>query len=213
VQFVDPRPTWIEVDPTGQHLYVSCSGLDDGSGGDILRFDLPVATGIPSNPTHSDPTPTISSTGFHPNGKYMYATLKGAANTAKQFDVDPVTGALTLLPIDVQTGVEPAMINVTNDGAFAYIAYSNSAGFGHIAAFHVDPMNGNLMTPPNFTLDGPHPTALMLDPTDHILYVTNTGTNNVSVMLINPDTGDLAVGTPAMCGVGPTSIVVVGVAQ
>jgi 6-phosphogluconolactonase (cycloisomerase 2 family) len=213
VQFVDPRPTCIEVDPTGQHLYVACSGLDDGTGADILRFDLPVATGIPTNPTHSDATPSISSTGFHPNGKYLYAMLKGAANTAKQFDVDPVTGALTLLPLDVQTGVEPAAIDVTNDGRFAYIAYSNSNGFGHVAAFHVDPMNGNLMTPPDFALDGPHPSALALDPIDRILYVTNYGTNNVSVMAINPDSGDLAVGTPTMCGVGPTSIVVLGVSQ
>jgi 6-phosphogluconolactonase len=209
VQFIDPHPSWVESDPTGQFLYVGCAGPGPGT---IRTYRLPLDTGIPIS-VDTDPAPAVSSLGFHPSGRYVYATLKGGVSFTIYFTINVLTGELTQAPGTVSPGVEPSGVTVSRDGKSAYVAYTNTLGHGHVAFFHIDPMTGELLLPAELSSDGTHPTALAIDQTGRFLYVSNNGSNNVSVMAIDPDSGQLTIGTPKACGLGPSSILVLGASQ
>ena len=54
---------------------------------------------------------------------------------------------------------------------------------------------------------------LGVDPSGRFLYVANNGSNNVSVMSIDPSDGMLTIRTPKPCGLAPSAVLVTGITQ
>jgi 6-phosphogluconolactonase (cycloisomerase 2 family) len=208
---LDSHPTWVATDPTGQYLYVANSGTGTPGTGTVASFRLPVASGLPLS-VGTSVAPGVNGLGFHPNGKFMYATLKNS-DAMIQFAIDAGNGALTLVPNIARAGLEPSSITVTPDGRFAYVAFANSYDIGHTALLLIDPVTGYLITPASPAQDGLHPIDLAVDPSGRFLYVANSGSNDVSLMTINLATGLLTIETPKACGLLPSAILVTGVTQ
>jgi len=210
-QILNSHPTWVTTDPTGQYLYVANSGTGIPGTGTVASFRTPVATGIPLS-VESSAAPGINGLGFHPSGKYMYAMLKHS-NAMVEFTIDVSNGSLTLFPNVARAGLEPTSVAVTPDGRFAYVAFANSIGMGHTSLLPIDPTTGFLITPASPAEDGLHPIDVGADPSGRFLYVANSGSNDVSLMSIDPVSGELTVHAPKACGLAPSAILVTGVTQ
>jgi 6-phosphogluconolactonase (cycloisomerase 2 family) len=208
-QSLSSRPAWVTTDPTGQYLYVANSGNGLPGTGNVSAYRLPVATGIPLGVGTSQ-TPGIDGLGFHPSGKYMYAMLKHS-DAMVEFTLNVNSGVLTLFPAVARAGLEPS--SITPNGRWAYVAFTNSSDVGHTSLLAIDPETGFLLTPASPAQDGVHPVDLGVDPSGRFLYVANNGSNNVSVMSIDPSDGMLTILTPKPCGIAPNAILVTGITQ
>jgi 6-phosphogluconolactonase (cycloisomerase 2 family) len=211
MQPITGKPMWVATDPTGQFLYVANNGTGDPGTGNVATFRLQVATGVPIS-VGTSPAPGVNGLGFHPTGKYMYATLKNANGTI-EYTIDTSSGALVLFPGVARAGLEPMSISVSPDGRRSYVAFQNSFDTGHTAFFPLDPLTEFPQTPAQTYVDGLHPVDLGVDPSGRFLYVANSGSNNVSLMTIDPATGELTIGAPKACGLAPSAVLVSGVTQ
>jgi 6-phosphogluconolactonase (cycloisomerase 2 family) len=210
-QPLQSHPTWVTVDPTGQYLYVANSGTGLPGTGTVAAFRLPVSTGIPVSVASSQ-APGVNGLGCHASGKYIYAMLEHS-NAMIEFTVDVSNGALTLFPSVARAGLEPTSVASTPDGRFAYVSFANSQSIGHTALLPIDPATGFLITPAFPVQGGLHPIDLAVDPSGRFLYVANSGSDDVSLMTIDPTSGELTVGASKMCGLAPSAILVTGVTQ
>ncbi len=81
-----------------------------------------------------------------PNGKSAYVPVQGttpccAPGTVLEYNVDPVTGALSpKAPAGVPTGRSPAVLAVSPNGKSAYV----SDGDGKVSQYDIDPSSGAL---------------------------------------------------------------------
>jgi 6-phosphogluconolactonase len=121
------------------------------------------------------------------------------------FAIDPKTGALHQIGQASSGGAGPAYISVDASGHSAFVAnYFGSS----IASYRIEP-NGALTQPvdridfkdhekfgalgPNSThQDAPHPHCATLSPDNRFLLVCDLGTDQISVFLVDPETGQLA---------------------
>ena len=88
---------------------------------------------------------------------------------------------------------------------FAYVANSN----GTVSIYAVNLKTGQLRSN-GYTLAGPLPNAVTVDPSGRFAYVANTGSTNISAYTINANTGELTptTGSPYAAGTRPTSVTV-----
>ena len=141
----------------------------------------------------------------------MYAVLRDADVTV-QYAMDPATGELTLLPGTADGGLQPTAITISSAGTAAYVSAYNPIGNGNVAHFALNSLF-HLVGPAEFTTDGLHPVDLSIDPSGRFLYVANSGSNDVSVMQVDPLTGALTVSTPVASGLQPAALVVTSITQ
>src|SRR5262249_24553095 len=76
----------------------------------------------------------------HPNGKFLYASNRGA-DTIAIFSIDPTTGKLTPLGQVLTGGKEPRHFLIDPSGAYLLAENQNS---NTITVFHIDPKTGGL---------------------------------------------------------------------
>jgi YVTN family beta-propeller protein len=203
-QEIGPRPTWVSCDPTGRFLYCANSGAPSGGVSSISAFRITLALGIPQV-SATVVTSGVFALGFHPSGRYAYATLQGT-NSLVHYAINGADGALTLLPGVATSGLKPTAIAFNPDGRFCHVGYSG-AGTGHVASFGID-QSGAPIVPPSTTTDGLGPLDLVAEASGRFVYVANTFSNDVSIMSIDPITGALTVAGSVATGLAPTSIVV-----
>jgi 6-phosphogluconolactonase len=98
----------------------------------------------------------------HPNGKFLYASNRGAASLIAIFAIDAATGKLT--PIDrVPTqGKDPRHFAIDPTGNYLFVANQSSA---NIVVFRVDQTTGRL-TPTGKNLDVPLPVCIVFVPAE-----------------------------------------------
>jgi len=133
---------------------------------------------------------TISSTGLYtapavvPLGGVVIIARSKASNSATFWSAD--VGALT----------------------GARFAYASSASDNSIQIFTTDEKTGNLQTKSIFSVGpGKAPAALALSANAKFLYSLNRGTNDISILAINPATGDLTNAGTVAVPTGPYAMV------
>jgi DNA-binding beta-propeller fold protein YncE len=152
-----------------------------------------------------------------PDGKSVYVTNVGITGlgTISQYNVDPVTGALSpKTPATVATGTGPLRIAVTPDGRSVYVTnFGNPVGpppGTTVSQYNVDPVTGALSPKvPATVATGSRPQGIAVSPDGKNVYVTNIGDDTVSQYSIDALTGALSPITPATVatGSGPSDVV------
>lgn len=77
---------------------------------------------------------------FHPNGRFLYGSNRGH-DSIVIYEVDPITGRLTLIGHQAAGGAVPRNFTLSPDGQWMLVAHQNSST---VAAFRVDAVTGRL---------------------------------------------------------------------
>jgi DNA-binding beta-propeller fold protein YncE len=171
---LDGSLAWaVRVTPDGKSAYVT-------NRGSVSQYDIDPVIGTlsPKNPPSVPAGPNSNfGLGVSPDGKNAYVTTFEPSSAAGvlQYDIDPLTGALSpKTPPGVAAGVTPVGVVVTPDGRSAYVANINS---NTISEYNIDPATGNLSPKdPATVATGTGPTdGLAVTPDGKSLYVGNSG--------------------------------------
>jgi YVTN family beta-propeller protein len=176
-----PHPFSMDVDPTGQFLYVA-NRMDGQPAGSLAVFRIDADTGVPT-PVNQSPPPaplgaSPESVAVDPTGQYVYVVNAGS-NDITAFVIDPATGAAITIPGSPfpapgdpaqYIGGVPQQLEVRADGQFLYVAIGQRNP-GLIQQLGIDP-GGQLRR----VIGSPFPTepnlrSLTVDPTGQFLYV------------------------------------------
>ena len=210
----------IVIEPGGKFLYV----VEETGDTNPDRFEhiavmsidptTGVLTSLPGSP-FAAVGGALGALALHPSGKLLYLS-NPFTNDVAAFSLDPTTGRLTPIDADPNTaGIQnfgvpsPHSMAFDQSGKFLYVA---SIG---IAEFIVDPATG-FLTPvdadpnaagiENFAAPGVGPYSITVDPTNRFAYVTNEGSDDVTLFAIDPGTGALSVFDTVRARVLPVSL-------
>ncbi len=199
---------FVAISPTGEFAYVANRG--DGTAGTatISAFRLQLESGIPVPLGSPVTAPGIAGVAFHPDGRSVYAVLRGSDALAR-YTLDPASGILTVAPPAAGSGFEPSSLAVDPRGGYVWAAYTGAAAAGEIDVLPIQP-GGALGLSLQEIVDGTDPIALSLDPSGRFLYAANQGSHDVSVISVDPSTGLLTVRTPMIAGTEPVAVVASG---
>jgi 6-phosphogluconolactonase len=105
---------------------------------------------------------TIGSADIHisSNGKYLYASNRGDANSLAIFSIDPLTGKLTVKGFQPTLGLTPRNFMIDPSGHWLLVANQASS---NVVIFKIDPQTG-LLSPTNTQLSIPAPVCLKMTP-------------------------------------------------
>jgi 6-phosphogluconolactonase (cycloisomerase 2 family) len=192
--------------PNGQFLYVF-------SLNSIYVYNV-TSTGL--TPVTGSPFTGVLGTGNNagqgtvdPTGKYLYVTAQGH-DAIYGFSIGASGAPAALASSPFVAGSFPDQINIDPSGSFVYVAnredawvYSLNSSTGALTATSQNRTMG-------FGIAGQllssGSSALTFTP--KALYVTNTGSNNVSQFTITPSTGALTAGSPVAAGTAPKGVAV-----
>src|SRR5579862_4394973 len=204
-------PVQAIVDPSGHFLYVANS-LDPL--GTISAFSIDSSTGV-LTPILGSPFTTLINGGpsgmaVHPNGKFLYVGMVGAAGPTNQIvveSIDSATGAL--LPVSGSpflTGSEPNGLAIDPAGKFLFSA---NAGDGTVSAFTIDSAGGGLteINGSPYTA-GVQPAFLVTNSTSATLYVLDAQSTTILAYTIS-SSGALTPVAPINGGGGATGLAIV----
>jgi 6-phosphogluconolactonase (cycloisomerase 2 family) len=208
---VGARPAWVGCEPAGEFLYVANAGDTTQGSSNISVFRVDVETGVPAPSAANAAAPGIASIGFHPGARQAYAALPGSDVIAR-YAINRTTGALTAIPPPIGQNNQPAMLTFSPNGHFAYAAMENPASNGQLAAYLVGP-DGDLDAVLQSLPDGLNPVDLGVDPSGRFLYSANRGSDNVSILVLDPASGLMSPQPPVQSGLSPSAIVVSGLPQ
>jgi len=209
---VGNQALWVECDPTGGYLYAACKGNGPGTAV-ISKLRISPVNGELTDLGNPEVASGVTALGFHPSKPALYAVLN-TANAIATYAMDPVSGDLTVVPGGAgNSGLGPTAIEISPDGSFGFVTYFDAPGHGHVAKFAVDPVTAKLVVPAVQYQDGMHPTDLELDGTGLRLYVTNSGTNDISIFEVDPVAGTLSLMNPVLTGLDPSALVVTTITQ
>jgi 6-phosphogluconolactonase (cycloisomerase 2 family) len=178
-------PSLVQVDPSGEFLYVG-----DATEGVVSSFDIDGATGLLSNRRDIVSYPPVSLSivaGTAPATRvpaHAYIANQDSG-TVSAFDIDAASGALAPVP-GSPFAVAPAPATITTYGSdrFALIGPNNGV-------FALDPATGALVAP---TASGVGPTTgvPLIEATGRFAYKPNSGVNAVLDYSVSPATGALS---------------------
>ncbi len=214
-------PKSVTVDPSGRFVYVSNWSQNDNS---ISGYRIDTATGsltpIPGSPFPGGSSPIFLKVDV--NDKYAYGL---DANSTREYAVDPVTGALTLVASWVfpVIAIFPPELDIDPTGKFLFVALQ-AEDVSNILGYEIDPLTGSLspVAGSPFSDLNKLPSWLAFDPSGKFAYVANgefesgNGTgfdNTVSAYAVNPSSGFLTTvpGSPFISGTagsGPYAIAI-----
>jgi 6-phosphogluconolactonase (cycloisomerase 2 family) len=216
------RSLSVTVDPSGRFAYAVATGgvqalTIDSSTGALTAVGGLAGAGTSPQFVTVDPT-----------GKFAYVPNSGAA-TLSAYTIDATSGALTRIDADgnpangiqdFPAGGGPSSVAVHPSGKFAYVA---NAADDIIQAFTINAATGALTdifvaggdcstVPGGNCLTGDAPRFVSVDRGGKFLYVTNVGTDDVSIYTIDAATGaltEIPTGR-VLAGDGPSAIGIVG---
>ncbi len=191
-------PSWLTVGPSGKFLYVSHHGTDSISAYSIAAngalteiagspFTLPAANcGLFCEAT-------ADQMAYDPQAETLYVQ-SDYGWIVGTFTVNATTGALTWV-YNEPTGSGPSAVTVDTTGKFVYVTNAVNA---NVSAYSVTTTamsgaNPEPLTPvagQPFTAGGT-PVSVVVEPTDHYLYVANSGDNTISAFSIDSGSGAL----------------------
>jgi 6-phosphogluconolactonase len=187
-----PHAHCIVLDATNRFAYACDLGTDKIM---IYRFDARrgklIPNGTPSVQVKPGAGPRHLT--FHPGGKYAYLINELHA-TVTTFAHDRVRGNLKevqtvpTLPKDFNGADTSADIHVSPDGRFVYCS---NRGHDSIAAFKIDPRNGELTFIAHEPTGGKTPRNFAIDPTGTFLLAANQNSDSIVTFRLDPKTGRL----------------------
>ncbi|HEX4039916.1 MAG TPA: beta-propeller fold lactonase family protein [Acidobacteriaceae bacterium] len=207
-------PSWLAVGPSGQFLYVSHHGDDS-----ISAYSI-AASGALTEITGSPFTLPASNCGLFCEATADQMVYDSQAQTlyvqsdygwvVGTFTVNPTTGALTWV-YNEATGSGPSAVTTDTTGKFVYVTNAPGASVSAYSVTTAAVSGGNPepltpITGQPFAAGGT-PVSLVVEPTDHFLYVVNQGDNTVSAYSINGSSGALTpiTGSPFTIAGGSSS--------
>jgi 6-phosphogluconolactonase len=207
-----PAISPVAVDPTGRFAYVV-------SGEAVSMYTIDPSTGALTS-TGSLIDPNLGgpySVAVHPSGKVLYLANSGTRDDVgfvSIYSIDATTGTLTSVGLG-PASVYPWSMAVHPSGKFAYVTNEFTqpqlSWPSILYEYTIDPATGNLghvttttagLTPTSI------PTSIAIDPSGKFAYVTNSGSNDISIYTINATTGALTSLGPIATGANPTSMAV-----
>jgi 6-phosphogluconolactonase len=139
-------------------------GIDELSGTvDVYSISGGKFTSIQRISSHPDGyTGDIGSADIHisPDGKYLYASNRGDANSLAIFSIDPATAKLTLKGFQSTLGRTPRNFMIDPTGHWLLVANQNGKS---VVVFQRDPATG-MLTATNTRLELPAPVCLKMEP-------------------------------------------------
>jgi 6-phosphogluconolactonase len=188
-----PHAHCIVLDPANRFAYACDLGTDkimifrfDRARGKLIPNEAPWVTVKPgAGPRHLV---------FHPSGPFAYVINELHA-TVTVFAHDRITGELkelqtvATLPPDFRAANTSADIHVSPDSRFLYCS---NRGHDSIAAFKINPRNGNLSFIAHESTGGKTPRNFVIDPTGTFLLVANQRSDNIVTFRRNTQTGRLS---------------------
>lgn len=108
----------------------------------------------------ADYTGNVGSADIHitPNGKFLYASNRGDANSLAIYSVDPATGKLTLKGFQSTLGKTPRNFMIDPTGHWLLAANQNGSS---VVVFRIDPQTG-LLTDSGKKIEVPAPVCLKM---------------------------------------------------
>jgi 6-phosphogluconolactonase (cycloisomerase 2 family) len=190
-------PTSIVIDPEGSQMYVA----NHGGSNDIS--EILGQTAVPGSPFPAGGNPLSLALGA--NGKFLYSANPDATNPSiSGFSVDGGIGVLS--PLSGSPFPLPVSHYIATDQTGAYLYVTSGAS---ILGYAIDATTGALTPLPGFPVAaGANAYSISIDPTNHILYVTNDGAATVSGFIRDASTGALTpmAGSPFPAGNHPEFI-------
>lgn len=188
-----PHAHGVYFDRTNKHVLVPDLGLDKVH---VYHFD-PATSKLEG---HRPPLTTAPGAGprhmaFSPDGKFAYVVneLDNTVLAASYQDgTFKALGTVPTLPKDFTGKNYPAEIEVSADGHFVY---ASNRGHDSIAVFRRDATSGTLTAVQHAPCGGKTPRHFKLAPGGKWLLCANQNSNTISVLPLNPQTGEL--GAPA----------------
>ncbi|MFT7680127.1 MAG: 6-phosphogluconolactonase (cycloisomerase 2 family) [Planctomycetota bacterium] len=196
-RLVDGSPEHLALSDNGRFLVISETnnkqlivvGIEDG------QFSGPnhaIAAG--GNPGH----PTILA-----DGHTILLPLTDSS-AVQVFTLNPQDGVPSALGSNTATGDGPNALAVHPSGKWAYSANTLALGNGAVQLFDLDESNGSLS--PRTQLEaGTTPRALLLDPNGTLLFVANSGADNLSLFAVDTD-GELTATSTLSTDTTPWSL-------
>ncbi|MFF4896514.1 lactonase family protein [Streptomyces sp. NPDC001068] len=190
----------------GPHAHQFVTGPDGGHvlavdlGTDTVysyRLDLGKGTLSEVAQAHTRPGAGPRHLTFHPGGRYAYLANE-VDDTIAVCGYDGDTGRLTI-GAPQSTGSRagttnyPAQIQVTADGAFAYLA---NRGDNTIARYAVEAAGARLRLLDTVPVAGDFPRQIALSPDGRLLFAANQRSGTVSVFAVDPRGGLRLTGEP-----------------
>jgi YVTN family beta-propeller protein len=218
-------PSAIAMDPTGRFVYVTNSYGNSVSAytldritGALTQLDADAGTtGIQDFPCGPGPYRVA----VHPDGRFLYVT-NGLNSTVSLFSIATTTGALTRIDADAGTaGVQDFPVARASDVAIhpsgRSVYFTQTGNLNRVLTYSIDGATGVFTPVGTFQPTGSNPVAITVDAAGRYAYVTNQGSNDVSVYQIDPATGALTpvAGSPfAVAGAtSPVAVLVHGTVQ
>src|SRR5580698_3670456 len=190
------NPFSLAIAPSGKFLYVVNPDLTSVIAYTVASGVLTPVAGLPAQVGNGPRAITVD-----PAGSFVYVT-NSADNTVSVLNINPGTGALTLLGT-FATGTTP-----TSVVALDTYLYVGNQGSTNVSAFTVTPVTGVLteITSSPFSV-GIAPLFEVLDPDNLFLYVGSQSANSITALSIDTSTGALAeTSQSAATGVSPSSM-------
>jgi 6-phosphogluconolactonase len=204
-------PVEAVVDPSGTFLYVSNN--QDALGG-ISGYTIDSSTGA-LTPIPGSPFTTLVNGGpvglaIHPNGKFLYVAMAGAAVPNNQIvveSIDATTGALSpITNSPFTTGIAPNWLAINPAGTFLYSANLSD---NTVSAFAVDGTAGGLtqLSGSPFSA-GSGPFFLVMNSTGAVLFAANQMSTSIPTFTVD-SSGALTSVAAIPGGGGATGLAIV----
>src|SRR6202167_270251 len=207
------------IDPFGKFAYVANEGLYD-TDGSVSAYSIEPTTGALTSTSggisgNSPGFCCFTAVAVHPSDKFAYvANGDSFPRSVSMYTISGANGALTYFgPIDAEGF--PTSVVVDPSGPFVYVAAETdpgASGPGSVSMYAIDATTGalsSLGTVATGTMIAESSSnSIAVDPTGAFAYVTNSGSNSVSMYSINATTGVLTSVGLMDAGTTPLSVAV-----
>jgi 6-phosphogluconolactonase len=209
----------VTIDPLGNFVYVANEGLyaTDGS---VSAYSIDPTTGAltPTSGGISGNSPKFccfTAVAVHPSDKFAYvANGDSFPRSVSMYTINGANGALTYFGTIAAEGF-PTSVVVDPSGQFVYVAAetdTGASGPGSVSMYAIDATTGALSSLGTIAtgtmIAESSSNSIALGPTGAFAYVTNSGSNNVSMYSINATTGVLTSVALMDAGTTPLSVAV-----
>jgi 6-phosphogluconolactonase (cycloisomerase 2 family) len=209
----------VTIDPFGKFAYVANEGLyaTDGS---VSAYSIDPTTGAltPTSGGISGNSPEFccfTAVAVHPSDKFAYvANGDSTPRSVSMYTINGANGALKYFGTIAAEGF-PTSVIVDPSGQLLYVAAetdSGTPGPGSVSMYAINATTGALTSLGTIAtgtmIAESSSNSIVVDPTGAFAYVTNSGSNNVSMYSINATTGVLTSGGLIDAGTTPLSVAV-----
>jgi 6-phosphogluconolactonase len=204
---MSPHAHAVALDPTGHFVLVADLGADRIF---IYRFDAHSRQLTPADPAYevlppgSGPRHLL----FHRTGRFVIVNTELSAEI-RCYRWDPRRGHLQLvqtlstLAPEFHGPKSTGEIVVSRDGRFVYVS---NRGADTIVAYSMNPHTGMLTEVQRIASQGKSPWSFALDPSDHWMLIANEVSGTVTVLQVDPASGQLTPTAEALPVPKPVSV-------